>query len=65
MEEGVGVINLILVVVELLKRDINKLVVSAQDDVLIKLVKLQDKRQLNYINKFRNIKIKKYKNVVY
>ena len=46
-EEGDGVIDLILAVVQLLKRDINRLVVKVQN--ILKLVKLQNKGQSSYM----------------
>ena len=46
-EEGDGIIDLILAVVELLERDISRLVVEVRE--VLELVELQNKGQLSYI----------------
>ena len=51
MEEGVGVIDLINRIVQILRQDLKQLRISIQDAELIELVKPQDKKQLSYITR--------------
>ena len=49
MEKGVGVIDFINRIVQILKRDLYQVKINTQDMELIKLIKLQNKGQLSYV----------------
>ena len=48
-EEGAGIIDFIYQIVQVLKEDLERLIVSIQDTGLMEPVKLQDKGQLSHI----------------
>ena len=50
IEEGVGIIDLINRIVQILRWDLKQLRISTQDTELIELVKLWDEGQLSHIN---------------
>ena len=52
-EKGVGVIDFIYQIVQVLKEDLERLAVSTQNAGLMEPVKLQDKGQLSYMTSYR------------